>query len=92
MLFSYLNNFSLKNIVFNHFLSLFLLQKNMLPQAANAAFTFLVANPNHSTMQGNLKFYSTLPEVDVKEIINYEAAVSSNNMQCKKIYHMPKIL
>ncbi|KAF4533424.1 hypothetical protein B566_EDAN001149 [Ephemera danica] len=55
------------------YLQLCFFQKNMLPQAANAAFTFLVGNPNHTAMLSNLKFYSTLPEVNINEVINKEA-------------------
>ncbi|XP_066247278.1 prolyl 3-hydroxylase 1-like [Euwallacea similis] len=42
-------------------------------KAASAAFTFLVANPDHKVMAKNLKQYSEFPEVDMKEVINFEA-------------------
>ncbi|XP_050314394.1 prolyl 3-hydroxylase 1-like [Anthonomus grandis grandis] len=42
-------------------------------KAASAAFTFLVAHPNHPVMSKNLDQYSQMPEVDMKDIINFEA-------------------
>lgn len=44
-------------------------------KAASAAFTFLVNNPDDKMMVKNLKYYSGLPEVDMKDIINFEAKV-----------------
>jgi hypothetical protein len=47
----------------------------MLTQAADAAFTFLVANPNHASMKTSFEFYVNLPEVKQDDITNLEAAV-----------------
>ena len=47
----------------------------MLTQAADAAFTFLVANPNHESMKKSFEFYLNLPEVDKNDISNLEAPV-----------------
>lgn len=51
-------------------------QKNLLQKAASAVFTYLVNNPDNKVMQENLKFYSELPEVDMGEVVNFEARVS----------------
>jgi len=50
-------------------------QKNMLQKAASAVFTYLVTNPDNEVMQENLKFYSQLPEVDMMQVVNFEAQV-----------------
>ncbi|GLG97441.1 Uncharacterized protein GBIM_04206 [Gryllus bimaculatus] len=47
-------------------------QKKMLQKAASAAFTALVANPEENAMINNLKFYSSLPEVNMNAIENLE--------------------
>lgn len=47
-------------------------------KAASAAFTFLVDNPDDKMMAKNLKYYSGLPEVDMKDVINFEAKVHLN--------------
>lgn len=41
--------------------------------AASAAFTFLVANPDHKVMKKNLQQYSEQSEVNMKELVNFEA-------------------
>jgi hypothetical protein len=64
------------------FTYVFNFQKNMLKKAANAAFTFLVANPNHESMKKNFEFYINLPEVDKNDITNLEAPVIS----CTSLY------
>lgn len=46
-------------------------------KAASAAFTFLVDNPDDKMMAKNLKYYSGLPEVDIKDVINFEAKVQT---------------
>lgn len=51
----------------------------MLTKAADAAFTFLVANPNHESMKKNFEFYLNLPEVDKNDISNLEAPVKFSN-------------
>ncbi|CAB3369515.1 Hypothetical predicted protein [Cloeon dipterum] len=48
-------------------------QRNELKKAADAAFTFLVANPSHESMSRNLKFFLDLPEVDNNDVTNLEA-------------------
>jgi predicted acetyltransferase len=50
-------------------------QKNLLQKAASAVFTSLVNNPDSVVMQKNLKFYSGLPEVDMNQVVNFEARV-----------------
>ncbi|XP_059469001.1 prolyl 3-hydroxylase 1-like [Neocloeon triangulifer] len=55
------------------YLQLCYFQRNMLKQAADAAFTFLVANPHHTSMKKNFDFYLSLPEVDRNDITNLEA-------------------
>ncbi|KAJ9579213.1 hypothetical protein L9F63_024681, partial [Diploptera punctata] len=45
----------------------------MFQKAASAAFTYLAANPNNEMMMENLKYYSNIPEVDINEVINFEA-------------------
>jgi predicted acetyltransferase len=50
-------------------------QKNLLQKAASAVFTSLVNNPDSVVMQKNLKFYSDLPEVDMNQVVNFEARV-----------------
>jgi hypothetical protein len=52
-----------------------LFQKNLLQKAASAVFTYLVTNPDNKVMQQNLKFYSELPEVDMSQVVNFEARV-----------------
>lgn len=47
----------------------------MLQKAASAVFTYLVTNPDSKVMQENLKFYSELPEVDMSQLVNFEARV-----------------
>lgn len=47
----------------------------MLQKAASAVFTYLVTNPDNEVMQENLKFYSQLPEVDMMQVVNFEAQV-----------------
>jgi len=47
----------------------------MLQKAASAVFTFLVTNPDHEVMRENLMFYSNLPEVDMHQVVNFEARV-----------------
>lgn len=55
------------------YLQLCYFQKNLLQKAASAVFTFLVTNPDHEVMLENLKFYSNLPEVDMHQVVNFEA-------------------
>ncbi|PNF23098.1 hypothetical protein B7P43_G09122, partial [Cryptotermes secundus] len=55
------------------YLQLCYYQKNLLQKAASAVFTYLVNNPDNKVMQENLKFYSELPEVDMSEVVNFEA-------------------
>ncbi|XP_060516352.1 prolyl 3-hydroxylase 1-like isoform X2 [Cylas formicarius] len=53
-------------------------------KAAGSAFTFLVANPEHSLMKRNFQHYSEMPEVDPSEIINYEAEAEDEcRAQCE---------
>jgi hypothetical protein len=47
----------------------------LLQKAASAVFTFLVTNPDHEVMRENMKFYSNLPEVDMHQVVNFEARV-----------------
>jgi hypothetical protein len=47
----------------------------MLQKAASAVFTYLVSNPDNVVMQENLKFYAHLPEVDMNQVVNFEARV-----------------
>jgi len=47
----------------------------MLTKATDAAFTFLVTNPNHESMKKNLDYYLALPEVDKNDVTNLEAPV-----------------
>jgi hypothetical protein len=47
----------------------------MLQKAASAVFTYLITSPDNKVMQENLKFYSELPEVDMSEVVNFEARV-----------------
>lgn len=47
--------------------------KNLLQKAASAAFTYLVRNPEDKSMRSNLEYYLTLPEVDAREITNFES-------------------
>ncbi|XP_049783374.1 prolyl 3-hydroxylase 1-like [Schistocerca cancellata] len=56
------------------YLQLCYYQRLMLQEAAQATFTFLTRNPDNEVMKANLKFYSTLPEVEMSEITNLEAA------------------
>nr|XP_022901177.1 prolyl 3-hydroxylase 1-like [Onthophagus taurus] len=42
-------------------------------KCASAAFTYLVYHPDDKIMLTNLKHYSKLPGVDVKDIVNFEA-------------------
>jgi hypothetical protein len=60
-------------------------QKNLLQKAASAVFTYLVTNPDNMVMQENLKFYSDLPEVDMNQVVNFEAQVRS---KCQCYPHM----
>jgi hypothetical protein len=60
------------SIIEFHFVSF---QKNLLQKAASAVFTYLVSNPDNKAMQENLKFYSELPEVDMSQMVNFEARV-----------------
>ncbi|XP_021914351.1 prolyl 3-hydroxylase 1-like isoform X2 [Zootermopsis nevadensis] len=55
------------------YLQLCYYQKNLLQKAASAVFTYLVTNPESVVMQENLKFYSNLPEVDINQVVNFEA-------------------
>ncbi|KAF7287698.1 hypothetical protein GWI33_003341 [Rhynchophorus ferrugineus] len=55
------------------YLNLCYFKVNSSQKAASSAFTFLVANPDHELMRINLKRYSELPDVQINDIINYEA-------------------
>ncbi|KAK4871674.1 hypothetical protein RN001_015798 [Aquatica leii] len=48
-------------------------QKKQFQKAASAVFTYLVVHAKDDAATKSLKFYSTLPEVDMKEIVNFEA-------------------
>ncbi|XP_068626658.1 cartilage-associated protein-like [Battus philenor] len=48
-------------------------QMNALPKAANAAYTYLVANPNDTKMKKNLEYYINQPEVDINEVIDLDS-------------------
>lgn len=48
-------------------------QKKEYQKAASSAFTYLVPHPKDELMRKSLQFYSTLPEVDMSSIVNYEA-------------------
>lgn len=45
-------------------------------KAASAAFTYLVSHPDDKIMQSNLKHYSSMKGVNMREIENFEAEVS----------------
>lgn len=49
-------------------------QKARHQDAANAAFTFLTQHHDHKVVQKSLMYYMDLPDVQVKKIINLEAA------------------
>ena len=34
-----------------------------------------MTNPDHEVMRENLQFYSNLPEVDMHQVVNFEARV-----------------
>ncbi|KAJ8930442.1 hypothetical protein NQ314_016769 [Rhamnusium bicolor] len=42
-------------------------------KAASSAFTYLVSHSEDKVMQSNLKHYSSLKDVNMKEIVNFEA-------------------
>ncbi|CAG9759258.1 unnamed protein product [Ceutorhynchus assimilis] len=42
-------------------------------RAASAAFTFLVSNPDNKIMSDVLQQYAALPEVEMKDVVNFEA-------------------
>lgn len=44
-------------------------------KAASAAFTYLVAHPDDKIIQTALKQYSLMEQVNMNEIINYDAQV-----------------
>ncbi|KAF5305804.1 hypothetical protein FQA39_LY09140 [Lamprigera yunnana] len=48
-------------------------QRKQFQKAASAVFTYLVNHPKDENAIGSLKFYSSLPEIDLTEIVNYEA-------------------
>lgn len=62
----------------------------MLQKAASAVFTFLVTNPDNEVMQENLKFYSNLPEVDMHQVVNFEARVRQH--ACYSLHIMMKFI
>lgn len=52
-------------------------QMKQFQKAASAAFTYLVEHPKDTVMLTNLKYYSTMDGVDMREIVNFEAKVCS---------------
>ncbi|XP_031334109.1 prolyl 3-hydroxylase 1-like isoform X1 [Photinus pyralis] len=48
-------------------------QKKELQKAVSSAFTYLVTHPKDDLIRKSLQFYSTLPEVDMSTVVNYEA-------------------
>lgn len=48
-------------------------QMNALPKAASAAYTYLMAHPDHEQMKQNLQYYLNQPEVDRNEIVDLES-------------------
>ncbi|KRT79626.1 hypothetical protein AMK59_7679 [Oryctes borbonicus] len=43
------------------------------PKAASSAFTYLVAHPDDKPILASLKHYTSFPEADPSDVINYEA-------------------
>lgn len=78
-------------------------QMNMLPKAASATYTYLVAHPNDETMKHNLKYYINQPEVDAGEVVDlliedymlhYNLGIKaySKNNWVDTITHMEEVL
>lgn len=53
----------------------------MLQKAASAAYTYLVIHPKDDMMLKNLKYYSKMESVDMREIVNFEADVRKVRLQ-----------
>lgn len=47
--------------------------QRMFNQAASAAYTYLVANPDDDTMKSNVQYYLEQPEVDRNEVVDMES-------------------
>lgn len=47
-------------------------QTNDLKQAVAAAYTYFLANPNHTVMLNNLQYYRKMPNVHPEDFVNLE--------------------
>lgn len=48
-------------------------QMNAVAKAASAAYTFLLAHPDDTVMNSNLKYYTAQPEVNPNELVDLES-------------------
>lgn len=55
------------------YLHLCYFQKNVMPKAASAAYTYLMLHPDDQSMENNVKYYVDQPEVDAREIVDLES-------------------
>lgn len=63
----------MRHLVPYEYLHVCYFQMHMFHAAASAAFTYLVAHPEDEIMKKNVEYYIAQPEVDVNEMVDYEA-------------------
>ena len=54
----------------------------MYDVAAAAAFTFLLANPQHEVMKSNVAYYQKMPEIKTTDFKNLEAKKHQVREKC----------